>query len=666
MLIEQRMPEKSYKYPAKIYKDKKRKDGTYQRFCNSSWLEEFDFLAYSKEQDGLYCLACVLFPTPGQAGRAQRLIDQPYSNWKDARQHSSQHHSLDYHQKSYAKMEAFVKTRNHPEGRLDLSLTTVGQAQLQKNRSILACIIKCLELCGRQGIALRGHEESDDTNSNQGNFKALLNFRVESGDKILDEHLRTCARNATYISKTAQNDLLDCMKQYMQEKIVQEINQQSCGSIYGIQADEVTDTSNWEQLGLVIRYIKDFQPVEKLVEFIKCEKVTGSAICTEIVSAVHRLHLDVKKCRAQTYDGAGNMSGHLNGCAANFLKENPNAPYFHCASHNLNLALSKASKIPEISCMLDTLTTVGIFFKYSPKRQRQLEKDVLTINDQRKKDGSPLIASEKIKPMCQTRWVERHTTLADFEMMFEAICECLETIKANEKHCWDTKTITEATGLLASITSPAFIAAFKVNEYFFGYTKSLSCLLQGSCQDILVAYEEVQLIKAEFISIREKTPEKEFAKIFKTMLDMGKIAGLENIFIPRRCGRQTLRNNIPGSTPEEYWRRAIFLPFLDELISQFNSRFSHLASQAVQGLRLLPVNITEFTEEEENKVKQYYIHDLPSPSSFAQEVKLWRRKWNFAEKIPQNLKETLESTSQKMFPNIFQILCLLNIVPVPV
>ena len=60
--------------------------------------------------------------------------------------------------------------------------------------------------------------------------------------------------------------------------------------------------------------------------------------------------LNIKKCRVQTYDGAGNMAGKQQG-AANQLKlktGNENATYFHCASNELNFTLSKSSKVPDI------------------------------------------------------------------------------------------------------------------------------------------------------------------------------------------------------------------------------------------------------------------------------------------------------------------------------
>ena len=71
------------------------------------------------------------------------------------------------------------------------------------------------------------------------------------------------------------------------------------------------------------------------------------------------------------------MSGHLNGCAAKFMEYAPRAHCYHCASHELNLALCKACKIPEISCMIaDMQKKTGMFFKYSLKRQQHFEQSI--------------------------------------------------------------------------------------------------------------------------------------------------------------------------------------------------------------------------------------------------------------------------------------------------
>ena len=63
-----------------------------------------------------------------------------------------------------------------------------------------------------------------DSTFKKGNFKELLNFRVDTRDKVLEEHLEKCAKNASYTSKTSQNQLLLCMKKYIQNTIVDEVN----------------------------------------------------------------------------------------------------------------------------------------------------------------------------------------------------------------------------------------------------------------------------------------------------------------------------------------------------------------------------------------------------------------------------------------------------------
>ena len=61
-------------------------------------------------------------------------------------------------------------------------------------------------LCARQNIALRGHRnESGSVSSdglepeeNDGNFRALLRFRIRGGDEELKNHVQSAKANATY------------------------------------------------------------------------------------------------------------------------------------------------------------------------------------------------------------------------------------------------------------------------------------------------------------------------------------------------------------------------------------------------------------------------------------------------------------------------------------
>ena len=242
-------------------------------------------------------------------------------------------------------------------------------------------------------------------------------------DNNLKEYILSAKRNATYLSKTTQNDLLLCIKEYIQQEIVKEIKNQSEGPFFGLSADEVTDVSNWEQLGVVVPYLKNSKPVEKLLEYVDCDDIKGRSIANFLINTIKNANLDPLMCRSQTYDGAGNMSGKVKGAAATFCLEagNDKAVYFHCASHQLNLCLSKASKVPQVFNMISTMQVLGIFFKYSPKRQRKLEASISEL-------ASEHNLKYKIKPLCETRWVERHTAFEDLFTLYAPLLHCLESI----------------------------------------------------------------------------------------------------------------------------------------------------------------------------------------------------------------------------------------------
>ncbi|CAG2195051.1 unnamed protein product [Mytilus edulis] len=407
----QREPHISFKFPSKTYTDKRRKSGNFKRSCVREWFSVFNFISYSVSQDGLYCLPCRLFPDSSHR-RPIKLIREPYRDWKHAKEDMKMHATTDYHQSSMAKLEAFRTAHLEPSSRIDATLTSGNQEIIQRNRQILMSIIKSLVFCGRQGIALRGHRDDDTdkgSSTNKGNFKELLNFRVDAGDSILEKHLNSCKKNATYTSKTSQNHLLLCLKNYIQNKIVSEVRALDIGPYYGIQCDEVTDSSNWEQLGLVIRYTVHGHPKERLLEFKECETITGVEIASKLIESLSNAGLDTQLCRSQTMDGTGNMSGKYNGCAAKFREHSPKAVYYYCSSHDWNLVLCKSSKVKEIHIMLDALKQLGIFFRYSPKRCRRLEKCITDVNNTREEDSK--IKSAKFKIFCETRWVEKFTTI---------------------------------------------------------------------------------------------------------------------------------------------------------------------------------------------------------------------------------------------------------------
>ena len=81
-----------------------------------------------------------------------------------------------------------------------------------------------------------------------------------------------------------------------------------------ILVDEVCDTSNWEQVSIVLRYVDEDESIrEDFVAFVPCAEITGESIANNIVQKISNWGLDIENVRGQGYDGAANMAGKFKG-----------------------------------------------------------------------------------------------------------------------------------------------------------------------------------------------------------------------------------------------------------------------------------------------------------------------------------------------------------------
>ena len=112
-------------------------------------------------------------------------------------------------------------------------------------------IVKTVIFCGQNNIPLRGKRDDNPDDSNlQGNFQALLEYRIESGDVKLKEHLENAPGNSTYRSKTIQNEIIETVGNYISSEIIAEVKQ---SIMFSVMAGEAADVSNKENLSLVLR-----------------------------------------------------------------------------------------------------------------------------------------------------------------------------------------------------------------------------------------------------------------------------------------------------------------------------------------------------------------------------------------------------------------------------
>jgi len=163
------------------------------------------------------------------------------------------------------------------------------------------------------------------------------------------------------------------------------------------------------------------QIVERLLDFAHLKRTTGLAVGEGILQSLRDAKLDLKLIRGQAYDGASSMSSARVGAQA-VVKEasNQNAHYVHCHSHRLNLSIASSCSLPEIRNTTGVIDEVFLFFDLSPKRQKFLETSLAHY--------APGTRHEKLKGLCKTRWVARHTCLESFLELYEYVVICLNAM----------------------------------------------------------------------------------------------------------------------------------------------------------------------------------------------------------------------------------------------
>ena len=475
-------PRSNYKFPSK-YVDGCNRSCKHPYFVNNPWF------AYSKVEDGIFCLPCVLFASGHDMG--QFVSD----NWSRKTRKFAQHNKRVYHKVALVRMEALKSSITQPTTSIENWLRNISEADIAKNRYIIKCMAEAILFCGKQCIALRGHRD-DSTASplrNKGNFLALLDYSVKSGNSVLAKHLEEADRNAMYTSKTIQNEIIECIGEHIREGITSEVKK---AKFYSLLCDEVTDVSVKEQMSVVLRFVDgDCDIREEFVDFIYTDKITGEVMASKLRAALDRYGIDLMDCRGQGYDGASNMSS-AGGVQGLLSADNSKAVYMHCNSHILNLCVVQACSLTFIRNMNSTVTETAYFFNNSAKRQVFLEKVV--------DKGTGTV---RVKDLCRTRWAYRHEAYENFYKLYKYLVAVMELIVTRDSEYgnmdWDSNTVIAANGFLRVYTTFSFIVSFIVAMNAMAIIKPISIKLQSVYYDIVKAYTEVIAVIDELAKFRD-------------------------------------------------------------------------------------------------------------------------------------------------------------------
>ncbi|XP_060846349.1 uncharacterized protein LOC132926015 [Rhopalosiphum padi] len=401
----------------------------HKRSFQIEWLNKHNWLAYSRNREGAFCKVCVLFgPKFGGIGgqRLGVLKEIPMIKYKDALHDFKIHMEREYHKTAIVRSLEFIKCFKGKQKTIEIQLDDQLNETVKQNKKKLIPIFKTIIFCGRHNISIRGHRDdvnlsnliSNDqakNNFNIGIFKELLMFRIDAGDVYLRNHLESAPKNATFVSKTIQNNLIDICGSITTDKLIKEVNE--C-KFFSILCDETSDLSHIEQMSLSIRYVdlKSCLIKANFICFVSVYECTGENLANTIVQKLKEIGLSLEFLRGQGYDGGANMS----------VKE------------------------------------VSNFVRDSPKRVDLFKKKINEI--------LPSSKSVLLVKLCETRWVESHEAIIRFSDMLIPIVQFLEDMTVNT----DGNILSKCNGLLHSILTFEFILALEVAVEILSLTLPIS------------------------------------------------------------------------------------------------------------------------------------------------------------------------------------------------
>lgn len=640
------IPSNDFVYPFSVHLKKGKEE---KRFLKRTHFENFNWLLYSTSRAGLFCKYCVLFANKGGKDKnitLNKFVHSPltkYAKILGAGGDFNVHSNHIYHKNAVQVALNFLYTYKNPQREIINIMNSNRMKTVAENRERLRPIIESIIFLGRQNIAIRGHRDQGKLNTttsssviNEGNFRELLKFRVSSGDTILEEHLKSCNSKATYISHTTQENIINCCKDELLAYILNEVKE---AKYYSVIFDETTDISQISQLSLVLRYVDNNQNVhERFIGFINCHdyafqknkicndididtaenknvepKLTGEVLGNIVLSAMKDMSLDLSNCVGIGTDGCSVMTSVLHGAVQQVQSSCKNAIFSPCSNHALNLSISKSSNVQLVRNNMSIIKEILTFFNMSSKRSFILKNNLKGCK-------------RSITRLCDTRWVERHDSIFEFQLCLKEIIDSLVCISE-----WtDVLSSSKAKTLLLTVCTCEFVITLYTMSDILSITAAASKILQGTIQDVFSADDCIS-ITVKNLEDKRLNGELKFKELFEkcktimTELDI-------NIKVPRTSKHQIHRSNTPASCPEEYFRRVLYIPVLDNILQDIHLRFYNKKNNLIFSLmQLVPVSIIKLSSEKCDKL----INSVTEHFSFLEineialkgEIELWKSKW---------------------------------------
>ncbi|GBL81790.1 hypothetical protein AVEN_93545-1 [Araneus ventricosus] len=201
----------------------------------TSYEKEYTWLYYSHSANGFLCKVCSMLSTNGSKAWESIGVDIKKKKWSPTRV-CRKHELSKKHMQVVAAQE--INKKKGIKKRITEGAYATNLARKNFNRkltgkfvNILYCMIK------KQWVVSE-------------NVESVVRFLGENfGDDEIKKHLESCGENATYLSRISVENIVNSI--FLEQELLTKL---ACTDYFTLMADECTDQSQREQLGLIVRY----------------------------------------------------------------------------------------------------------------------------------------------------------------------------------------------------------------------------------------------------------------------------------------------------------------------------------------------------------------------------------------------------------------------------
>lgn len=329
-----------------------------------SWKLNNSWLTY--EDGKLFCTVCkeacnrklVVSLSSHDVISKETWVENGYQNFKHGAERIKKHATSALH------MNCAKILKNLGNVNVVQHLSTALQKEMMDNRTALKKVFSTLKLLGRQGLAIRGHD--DDENSN---FMVMLKARAEDVVELESWLNRTGHK---WLHHDIQNEILQAMATKILSENIQAIKD---ANFYSILIDETADITRTEQISIYFRAVSaDLLASEYFMGFYATDDTKSRTLFDIVTDVLLRFDLPLSKLRGQCYDGAANVSGKISGLQQRIKEIESRALEIHCNAHNLNLSVQDGmEKVLAAKKFIGEVKDLINFVRDSPKRIAQFK-----------------------------------------------------------------------------------------------------------------------------------------------------------------------------------------------------------------------------------------------------------------------------------------------------